>query len=383
MDLRLPPSSRHALLLMAARANGEVPQHSAALLRLWHLETDQERAARLNRARLQLLDPQQSTDTHVSAVTELSQAGDVATLARAAAQSTPRVRTAILDALLGRQDRYAILLDAIEEHALPSSLLTAVQRTSLVEAADASVRKRAEQLFRADADLDPQRFGDYLQALRQDRDPTRGEAVFRSKCASCHQAHGQGHAVGPDLNAEFRRAEETILQDVLTPSATISEGFVTYAVVTTSGQVVTGLLAAESPTSVTLRQAEGKEQLVLRKDIDQLKALPVSLMPDDLTNTVSPAGPGRLIGLAAPRAQRPVKAPVGRALLPVNSPSRAPARSASECIQIAGQFAVTRTNSKRERPLLFYLSLVADFRHFLTAPNAVHVRNSESMPKTR
>ena len=59
-----------------------------------------------------------------------------------------------------------------------------------------------------------------------------GQQVFREKCASCHQAHGLGHAVGPDLSAEFQRAEETILRDVLAPSDTISPGYVTYSVAT-------------------------------------------------------------------------------------------------------------------------------------------------------
>src|SRR4051812_20004738 len=107
-------------------------------------------------------------------------------------------------------------------------------------------------------------------------------------CASCHQAHGLGHAVGPDLSAEFQRAEETIIRDVLAPSDTISPGYVTYTVATEAGQVFSGLLVAESPTSLTLRQAEGKEQVVLRKDVDEVRALAVSMMPEDLPKTVAP-----------------------------------------------------------------------------------------------
>ena len=112
--------------------------------------------------------------------------------------------------------------------------------------------------------------------------------MFREKCASCHQAHGLGHAVGPDLSAEFQRAEETIIRDVLAPSDTISPGYVTYTVATEAGQVFSGLLVAESPTSLTLRQAEGKEQIILRKDVDEVRAMSVSMMPEDLPKTVAP-----------------------------------------------------------------------------------------------
>src|SRR5262249_4289976 len=102
------------------------------------------------------------------------------------------------------------------------------------------------------------------------------------------QAHGVGHAVGPDLSAEFQRAEETIIRDVLAPSDTISPGYATYTVATEAGQVFSGLLVAESPTSLTLRQAEGKEQIILRKDVEEVRAMSASMMPEDLPETITP-----------------------------------------------------------------------------------------------
>jgi hypothetical protein len=46
--------------------------------------------------------------------------------------------------------------------------------------------------------------------------------------------------------------------------------------------VVTGILAVESPGSVTLLQPEGKQETVLRKDIESVKASRASLMPEEL-----------------------------------------------------------------------------------------------------
>ena len=115
-----------------------------------------------------------------------------------------------------------------------------------------------------------------------------GQKVFVEACAKCHEAHGIGAAVGPDLGAEFQRAEETILRDILAPSDVISPGYGTYLVLSTSGQVFSGPLSSESPTSVTLRQPEGKEQVILRKDIQEFKASAVSLMPEDLLRTLAP-----------------------------------------------------------------------------------------------
>jgi len=163
-----------------------------------------------------------------------------------------------------------------------------VQRETLLAAREPAMRKRAAALLKPTSAVKVELFEPYAKALQGPRDGARGEHVFREKCASCHQAHGIGHAVGPDLSAEFQRAEETIIRDVLAPSDTISPGYVTYAVATTAGQVFSGLLVAESPTSITLRQAEGKEQIILRKDVDEVRALSVSMMPEDLPKTVTP-----------------------------------------------------------------------------------------------
>ena len=167
-------------------------------------------------------------------------------------------------------------------------MLSAAQRASLLEHVNQPLRERIARLFQQTETQDPQKFALYAAALEKPRDPDRGEKLFREKCGVCHQVHGVGVAVGPDLNAEFQRAEETIIRDILAPSSSITAGYTAYTIVTTEGQIFSGLMAAEAANSVTLRQQEGKTQAILRKNIDQIKASPVSLMPDDLTKTLTP-----------------------------------------------------------------------------------------------
>jgi putative heme-binding domain-containing protein len=90
------------------------------------------------------------------------------------------------------------------------------------------------------------------------------------------------------LGAEFQRAEEAILKDVLAPNDAISAGFPTYVVETTAGQMFNGILASESATSLTLRMPAGLEQVILRKNIARFESLPVSLMPEALAATLEP-----------------------------------------------------------------------------------------------
>ena len=44
----------------------------------------------------------------------------------------------------------------------------------------------------------------------------------------------------------------------------------------------TGMIAAETASSITLRRAEKAEDTLLRSEIDQIQATPQSLMPEGL-----------------------------------------------------------------------------------------------------
>ena len=50
---------------------------------------------------------------------------------------------------------------------------------------------------------------------------------------------------------------------------------------------MTGLLTAESASSLTLLRAEKQSDVVLRKDIDEIASTGVSLMPDGLEKAIS------------------------------------------------------------------------------------------------
>ena len=50
---------------------------------------------------------------------------------------------------------------------------------------------------------------------------------------------------------------------------------------------MTGLLAEETETSVTLRRAEGTEDKVLRSNIDELVSSGLSLMPEGLEKQIN------------------------------------------------------------------------------------------------
>src|SRR5262249_21151153 len=146
----------------------------------------------------------------------------------------------------------------------------------------------------------------YSASLNLPRDPARGEAVYTKTCARCHKLGERGLEVGPDLLAVRTRPDETLLTDILDPSGSLARGYTVYAVVTTDGRVHTGLLAADAATSVTLRNASEPtpknekpvviEDTILRKDIDEMRILSKSLMPDGLEKELTPQNVADLIG---------------------------------------------------------------------------------------
>ncbi|MGH7221700.1 MAG: PVC-type heme-binding CxxCH protein, partial [Gemmataceae bacterium] len=83
------------------------------------------------------------------------------------------------------------------------------------------------------------------------------------------------------------KTPEMLLQDILNPNAAIDANYVNYIVVTKSGKEMTGILAAESASSITLRRAEAQTDLVLRQDIDELRSTGISLMPEGLEKTIT------------------------------------------------------------------------------------------------
>ncbi len=113
-------------------------------------------------------------------------------------------------------------------------------------------------------------------------DAKAGERIFGSKCVNCHTLFGKGGKIGPDLTVFKRDDLDTMLVSVINPSAEIREGYASYAVSTLDGRTLGGLLVDQDTRIVVLRNAEGRDVVLRRDEIEEMKASPVSLMPEGL-----------------------------------------------------------------------------------------------------
>ena len=239
-----------------------------------------------------LLEPRQPIELQQAAVSALAEGSDskVATVLLTYWTSyTPKMRNKVITAIFSRSNRLSILLDAIEQKKVKLQDFTAFQRVQLTENSDANIRKRAKFLFaKLETKLDGKLLKRYTQALKTPGDAKQGEAIFTKNCSKCHKLNGKGFEVGPDLAAARARADETILLDVLRPSSQITTGYRSYIIQTENGLIVSGILAAETTNSITLKKEEGKKQTVLRTNIDEMNAAPVSLMPEGMEKLITP-----------------------------------------------------------------------------------------------
>jgi putative heme-binding domain-containing protein len=119
-------------------------------------------------------------------------------------------------------------------------------------------------------------------------DAEKGRNLFKQNCAVCHRLHGEGIEIGPDLAMVSGKPDEVLLAAVLDPNQAVEARYVSYNVATKNGRELSGIISAETATSLTLRSQGGTEEVLLRGDIAELRSSGVSLMPEGLENVLKP-----------------------------------------------------------------------------------------------
>lgn len=240
---------------------------------------------------LQLLEPRQPLILQAAACRGLADLADPPLVRQALKrwdQLSIPTRRELLANLLRSPPLIAVLLDAVEEETLGATELDPAMREALARLPDPAIRSRASKLFKQlSAGNREEAMRKYQAALTQKGDPIRGADVFTKHCQACHQLHGKGHKVGADLAGVIGRRKEILLVDILDPSKEVAPDFINFMVVTRRGQVLTGMIAAETPASVKLRRAEGVEEIILRSEIQELRSTGKSLMPDGFEQQLS------------------------------------------------------------------------------------------------
>jgi putative heme-binding domain-containing protein len=116
-------------------------------------------------------------------------------------------------------------------------------------------------------------------------DEAHGALLFGQNCAACHKFQAIG-SVGPDLATVAGKPVETLLTAILDPNRAVEARYVNYTALLKDGRELSGVIAAETSSSITLRSASG-EETILRRDLDQLTSSGLSLMPEGFEKVLS------------------------------------------------------------------------------------------------
>jgi putative heme-binding domain-containing protein len=130
-------------------------------------------------------------------------------------------------------------------------------------------------------------------------DVKRGRVVFFGKkvaCAACHRIGDEGGDIGPDLTKVGAiRSGRDLLESIVLPSSTFAQGYETYAAVTRTGRIFTGVKSRQTSEALTLRGPGGAEVRIPTSSVESVIRQSASLMPDGLARALTPEELGDLL----------------------------------------------------------------------------------------
>lgn len=158
-----------------------------------------------------------------------------------------------------------------------------------------------------------------------------GRRVFfgEAGCATCHTIRGEGIPFGPDLSNLIHRDRDSVLQDILQPSATINPDHPGTLVALADGTSLSGIVRSITKDKLVLGLPAGAETELARSKMARTEPLKISLMPEGLGKLLSPEQLEDLLTFL-------LLEPLAPAIITRNDPPTPPARKMSEIVAVLG-----------------------------------------------
>ena len=238
-----------------------------------------------------LLDSHQPQDVQLAAVAALAgiNHADVGRMLLSRWPSyTPPVRSEVIQALVGFKNRIVPLLDAIEAGKIAARDIPGNRRSALMRSSDEEIRARATKLFSANPTAARKDVIDrYMPAAQLKGNAAAGRKIYEAICIACHRLGDQGNDGGPNLATVGNWSPEQILVNVIDPNREVAPAFVEYVVELNDGETLSGIIADETTTSVTLKWSGGQHRQISRQEISKIAASKLSLMPEGVEGSIS------------------------------------------------------------------------------------------------
>ncbi|MEZ5301644.1 MAG: hypothetical protein R3F11_13480 [Verrucomicrobiales bacterium] len=193
-------------------------------------------------------------------------------------------RLAAADALTSRGPWIEAFFKAVEAGEIAAADIPVPVIRALATHKNENIRKRAEATIGTyrDPGKDFAKLVNEKRAVVLSGEPNleNGRALLAGTCLICHQFHGEGVEVGPDLTGSGRSNLNALLSNVLNPNQIIGRGYNNAIVETSDGRTIAGRIVEDTDTAVVLLGAGGVRTAVPAGEVKSKTVTENSLMPE-------------------------------------------------------------------------------------------------------
>ena len=200
----------------------------------------------------------------------------------------PNERVGVTDHLLNQDESTDKLLDAIKDGRLTAGQISPAHKQKLLQHPSAPISQKAKSLLGAINANREKVVHAYEKVAKLEGNADSGKLLFKTHCQLCHSFKGEGNKVGPDLTAFSAKPVNDWLIGILDPNRAVETIYTAYLVIRKDGSALTGVIASETANALTIRTAAGQETTVLRENLESVRSLGSSLMPEGMESALKP-----------------------------------------------------------------------------------------------
>jgi putative membrane-bound dehydrogenase-like protein len=207
----------------------------------------------------------------------------------------PYLRNQTINTLSSTPEMARALLKAVDNQTIDASLISPVLLHQIERYDDAQIQKLiaanwtrtgmkdVEDLDAAIAEWKSEKL---TGGVLYDGDASRGRAVFRNTCATCHRLFNDGVDIGPNLTGSNRANLDYVLENVLAPNAVVSKDYLVNIFTLKDGRVISGMITSETPEAISVGMPGGTTMEFSPNEVKEHTQLNQSLMPAGLFNAL-------------------------------------------------------------------------------------------------
>ena len=117
-------------------------------------------------------------------------------------------------------------------------------------------------------------------------DLIHGKEIYRRVCFVCHEMHGEGGLIGPELTGSNRTNTGYLLSNILDPSGELQDDYRMEVITTVEGRTYSGNIEMETDRQVLLRTISETVN-ISKSEIQSRETSTKSLMPEGLLETLT------------------------------------------------------------------------------------------------